>query len=64
MVYNAHQNKLFFTRSHKETRKEKGLETDTSYLRLMSADLNIAKPIVVPLNLNVDNYSVCHPALN
>ncbi len=64
MVYNAHQNKLFFTRSHKETRKEKGLETDTFYLRLMSADLNIAKPIVVPLNLNVDNYSVCHPALN
>ena len=63
MSYDAHQNKLFFTRSHKETRKIKGIETDTFYLRIMSADLNIAKPEVSPINLNVQNYSVCHPAL-
>lgn len=63
MSYDAHQNKLFFTRSHKETRKIKGVETDTFYLRIMSADLNIAKPDVAPINLNVEKYSVCHPAL-
>jgi len=63
MSYDAHQNKLFFTRSHKETRKIKGIETDTFYLRIMSADLNIAKPNVSPINLNVEKYSVCHPSL-
>ena len=64
MAYDAHTNTLYFTRSHKETRKVKGLETDTFYLRIMSADLNAAKPTVAPINLNVDRFSVCHPALS
>ncbi len=65
MAYNPYQNSLLFTRSHKETKKIKGLETDTLYvsLRIMSADLNAAKPEVSPISLNVDRYSVCHPAL-
>jgi outer membrane protein OmpA-like peptidoglycan-associated protein len=63
MSYDAHQNKLFFTRVHKETRKIKGKDSDTLYLMIMSADLNVAKPVVTPINLNVENYSVCHPAL-
>jgi outer membrane protein OmpA-like peptidoglycan-associated protein len=63
MCYDVHENKLFFTRSHKETRRLKGIDTDTFYLRIMSADLNVAKPVVNPININVENYSVCHPAL-
>lgn len=30
----------------------------------MTADLNPAKPDVKPVNINVANYSVCHPALS
>lgn len=64
MTYDAIKNTLFFTRSHKSTKLSKGQETDTFYLRIMSADLNTAKPTVKPINLNVDQYSVCHPTLS
>lgn len=62
--YDSHQNKMFLTRSHKETRRNKNVESDTFYLRILSADLNTSKPDVRPININVDNYSVCHPALS
>ncbi|MFZ1751851.1 MAG: OmpA family protein [Saprospiraceae bacterium] len=63
MSYDPHQNKIFFTRSHREKRTNRNVETDTTYLRIMSADLNAAKPKIDPININVENYSVCHPAL-
>ncbi len=63
-AYDAHQNRMFFTRSHKEKRLYRGVETDTFFLRIMTADLNPAKPDVKPVNINVANYSVCHPALS
>lgn len=63
MAYDALRNRMFLTRSHKETRKKKGLDVDTFYLRILSADLNVSKPDVKPININVENYSVCHPAL-
>ena len=62
--YNLNINKLYFTRSHKDKRTVKGVETDTTYLRIMSADLNTAKPDVKPININVERYSVCHPSLS
>ncbi len=64
MCYDAHSNTLFFTRSHIEKRIKKGKTIDTSYLRIMSANLNLAKPKIVPINLNVANYSVCHPTIS
>jgi outer membrane protein OmpA-like peptidoglycan-associated protein len=64
MSYDANQNKMFLTRSHIETRKIKGVSKDTAYLRILSADLNVAKPDVKPININVENYSVCHPTLS
>lgn len=63
MCYDALTNTLYFTRSHKEKRERKGLTVDTSYLRILSADLNLSKPKIAPININVDNYSVCHPTL-
>lgn len=64
MSYDALKNKIFFTRSQKEKRKKKGIDQDTFYLRILSADLNVAKPTIQPININVDNYSVCHPSLS
>ena len=63
MSYDLNLNKLYFTRSHKDKRTIKGVETDTTYLRILSADLNVAKPDVKPININVERYSVCHPTL-
>jgi outer membrane protein OmpA-like peptidoglycan-associated protein len=63
MAYNAWTHTLYFTRSHKESRERKGELTDTSYLRILSADLTMSKPRIAPVNFNVDNYSVCHPTL-
>ncbi len=64
MAYDLNENAMLLTRSHRERRKVKGIETDTFYLRILSADLNAAKPVVKPININVQNYSVCHPALS
>jgi len=64
MSYDASTNVLFFTRTHKETRRIRGVDTDTFYLRIMTADLNAAKPVIKPIDLNVDRYSVCHPSLS
>ena len=64
MAYDLKENKMLLTRSHRESRKVKGIEIDTFYLRILSADLNAAKPVVKPININVQNYSVCHPALS
>lgn len=64
MSYDAASNLLFFTRTHKETRRIKGVDTDTFYLRIMTADLNASKPVIRPINLNVDRFSVCHPTLS
>ena len=64
MSYDLNLNRLYFTRSYKDKRTQKGVETDTTYLRIMSADLNVAKPDVKPININVERYSVCHPALS
>lgn len=64
MSYDAAANVLYFTRTHKETRRIRGVDTDTFYLRIMTADLNAAKPVIKPIDLNVDRYSVCHPALS
>lgn len=64
MAYNTWTHTLFFTRSHKESRERKGEPSDTSYLRILSADLNMSKPRIAPININVDNYSVCHPTLS
>lgn len=63
MAYNAWTHTLYFTRSHKESRDRKGELADTSYLRILSADLTMSKPRIAPLNFNVENYSVCHPTL-
>ena len=62
MSYDANSNRLFFTRSHVE--KEKIQKHDTTFLRIMSADLNRANPSVDEININVDKYSVCHPSLS
>jgi outer membrane protein OmpA-like peptidoglycan-associated protein len=64
MSYDLNLNRLYFTRSHKDKRTLKGVTTDTTYLRIMSADLNTARPEVKPININVERYSVCHPALS
>lgn len=64
MSYDANQNMMFLTRSDKVTRRIKGINTDTFYLRILSADLNASKPTVKQININVENYSVCHPSLS
>lgn len=64
MAYDLEKNQLFFTRSHKERRVRKGITEDTLYLRILSADLNKSNPSPQPIELNIDNYSVCHPALS
>lgn len=64
MAYDLSQNKLYFTRSHKEKRLNKNSTySDTTYLRIMSADFNVANPNVKPLNIATGRYSVCHPTL-
>jgi outer membrane protein OmpA-like peptidoglycan-associated protein len=64
LAYDAGRNRLLFTRSHKEKRRLRNVETDTFYLRIMQADLNYSKPEVTPIAINVTNYSVCHPSLS
>ena len=64
LTYDAGRNRLLFTRSHKEKRRVRNVEADTFYLRIMQADLNYAKPEVIPIAINVTNYSVCHPSLS
>lgn len=64
LTYDAARNKLYFTRSHREKRRLRHVETDTFYLRIMQADLNAARPEVSPIAINVSNYSVCHPSLS
>ena len=63
MAYDINLNKLYFTRSLKEKRIVKNVETDTTYLRIMEADFNVTKPDVKPLNIVTGKYSVCHPTL-
>lgn len=63
MAYDINLNQLYFTRSHKEKRIVKNIETDTTYLRIMYADFNVVKPEVKPLNIISGKYSICHPAL-
>jgi outer membrane protein OmpA-like peptidoglycan-associated protein len=62
MSYDAHRNILYFTRSHQERSRFRNV--DTTYLRIMSADLNAAHPRPEPIDLNVDLYSVCHPSVS
>jgi len=64
MSYDLNLNKLYFTRSHKDKRTSKGATQDTTYLRIMTADLNASNPGVKPININVERYSVCHPSLS
>ena len=64
MSYDLGRNIMYFTRSHKDRRIRKGIEIDTFYLRIFTADLNLSNPVVQPININVDNYSVCHPTLS
>lgn len=64
MSYDLAQNKMYFTRTHQEKRIRKNIETDTFYLKIFSADLNLSNPIVKSVNMNIDNYSICHPALS
>jgi outer membrane protein OmpA-like peptidoglycan-associated protein len=62
--YNAAENTLFFTRTLREKRFFKGGEADTFYLRILAANLNMAKPEVKQIPLQAGNYSVCHPTLS
>lgn len=64
MSYDLQRNVMFFTRSHREKRNRKGVEVDTFYLRIFTADLNLSNPSAEPININIDNYSVCHPTLS
>ena len=64
MSYDLTENKMYFTRSHREKRLKRGVEFDTFYLRIFTADLNLSNPVIKPININVDNYSVCHPTLS
>jgi outer membrane protein OmpA-like peptidoglycan-associated protein len=64
LAYDSGRNRLLFTRSHREKRRLRNVETDTFYLRIMQADLNYAKPEVTPIAINATNYSVCHPSLS
>lgn len=64
MSYDLERNLLYFTRSHKDKRIRKGVEMDTFYLRIFTADLNLSNPKVQPVNINVENFSVCHPTLS
>ena len=64
MAYYYQKNLLYFTRTLKEKRNVKGLETDTAYLGIMVADLKNAKPSVSKLDIDVDHYSICHPTLS
>jgi outer membrane protein OmpA-like peptidoglycan-associated protein len=62
MSYDINSNTLYFTRSH--TERALSRKTDTTYLRIMTADLNKANPTVDPMPINVEKYSVCHPTLS
>jgi outer membrane protein OmpA-like peptidoglycan-associated protein len=62
MAFDINSNRLFFTRSQIE--KSLARKSDTTYLRIMTADLNQANPSVDMLEINVDRYSVCHPTLS
>ena len=64
MAYDNQKNLLYFTRSLKEKRYNKGIEFDTAYLRIMVADMTKAKPSVEQLNLEIEHYSICHPTLS
>ncbi|KXK37721.1 MAG: OmpA/MotB domain-containing protein [Bacteroidetes bacterium OLB9] len=63
MSYDLNTNRLFFTRSNKD-RKVLSTKADTFYLRILTADLNKSKPVVTPIEINVKNYSICHPSLS
>lgn len=64
MAYDYQKNLLYFTRTLKEKRNIKGQETDTAYLGIMVADLKNAKPSVSKLDIDVNNYTICHPTLS
>ncbi|MBK9736138.1 MAG: OmpA family protein [Saprospiraceae bacterium] len=64
MTYDPLLNKLYFTRSSKESGKIKDGKADSVYLRIMSLNLNQSKPTEVSVNINVDNYNICHPSLS
>jgi outer membrane protein OmpA-like peptidoglycan-associated protein len=64
LCYDLNTNKMYFTRSHKDKKLASGKEADTTYLRILSADLNPSTPDVKPININVERYSVCHPSLS
>ncbi len=62
MSFDINSNTLYFTRSH--TERAIARKTDTTYLRIMMADLNLTNPIARPIAINVDYFSVCHPSLS
>lgn len=62
MSYDLRSNYLYFTRSHNE--RSVARKRDTTYLRIMKANLNDANPKVEAISINVDKYSVCHPSLS
>lgn len=64
MTYDLQQNKMFLTRSVKEKIKVNNTERDTFFLRILTADLNVSKPEVNPISINVKNYHICHPTLS
>lgn len=64
MSYDLQQNKMFLTRSVKEKIKSGNAEKDTFFLRILTADLNLSKPDVEPISINVKNYHICHPTLS
>ncbi len=63
MTYDLQKNKMFLTRSVKEKIKVNNVEKDTFFLRILTADLNVSKPEVKPIDVNVKNYHMCHPTL-
>ena len=64
MAYDNQRNLLYFTRSVKEKRYNKGIAFDTAYLRIMVADMTKAKPSVDALNIDIERFSICHPTLS
>lgn len=64
MAYDYQKNLLYFTRTLKEKRNIKGLETDTAYLGIMVADLKNVKPSVSKIDMEVEHFSICHPTLS
>ena len=64
MAFDHLTNTLYFTKTHKESRRIRGILKDTAYLRIMSAVFSDGKTKVSPLNINIDRYSVCHPTLS